>query len=137
MKSCIFCQIAQGKIPSSLVRENEHALAFFDINPISPYHTLVVPRAHHANLFDAPPEVLHHCMDLISEVTTLYREKLGLEHLQLLSNSGRAAGQEVFHLHFHLIPRSPDDDHRLRWKARPEYRKLFPEWLQALSPGSK
>jgi len=132
MNGCIFCQIVDGKIPASKVLESESALAFFDINPVAAYHTLVVPKKHFTNLFDVSAADLKETMELLRKVVALYREKLGLQDLQVLSNSGKYAQQEVFHLHFHIVPRQPGDGQNLRWKTFPELRHKFEEFLQRL-----
>ena len=103
--SCIFCKIVSGEIPSAKVYEDEHAFAFLDINPAAEHHTLVIPRKHYANIFDIPADELAHVVAAVKNTVDLLREKYGVTGLKLLHNAGAAAGQEVFHFHFHIIPK--------------------------------
>ncbi len=105
MNDCIFCKIIKGEIPSFKIFEDEHAFAFLDINPIEPGHTLVVPKFHARELFFLPPEELAGVMPAIQRTATLLKKKLGCDGLALSQLNGEAAGQTVFHVHFHLIPR--------------------------------
>lgn len=132
MKGCIFCQIAQNEASSWKVLETEDICAFFDINPVNPYHTLVIPKAHYENIFDVPLEVLQKMMVAIKHITTRYRTKLGLRNIQIVSNSGAEAQQDVFHLHFHLVPRKYGDQQNIHWHSHPELRKRFDEFLRAI-----
>ena len=102
--SCLFCAIVAGDIPSRQVYADEHAYAFLDINPFTRGHTLVVPRRHVDDVL-APDEALSEIAPAISEVSRLLVERLGADGLNVLSNAGAVAGQEVFHLHVHVVPR--------------------------------
>lgn len=102
--SCLFCSIVAGEVPSRQVYADEHAVAFLDINPWHVGHTLVVPRRHVDDLL-GEPEALTEISPAISATTRLLVDRLAADGLNLLSSSGAAAGQEVFHLHVHLIPR--------------------------------
>ena len=103
-QTCIFCRIVAGEIPSKRVYEDDHAIAFLDINPWHVGHTLVVPRRHVDDLL-GEPEALTEIAGAISATTRLLVDRLAADGLNLLSSAGVAAGQEVFHLHVHLIPR--------------------------------
>ena len=129
MKDCIFCKIIKGEAPAWKVYEDAHVLAFFDVNPINKYHTLVIPRQHFVNVFDTPVEELQHIMTAIKKITTHYEQELGIGNIQIVSSSGREAQQDVFHLHFHIVPRHRDDGQNVRWHPHPEYRKEFNEML--------
>lgn len=129
MTNCIFCQIASGLARSWIVWENEHALAFLDINPISRFHTLVVPRHHYSDLWNIPTSDLQEVIAGVQSVSQLLRDRLGINNVQVINNNGRAAQQEVFHLHFHIIPRSHGDGNNLRWHTHPEYRHDFDRML--------
>jgi histidine triad (HIT) family protein len=105
---CIFCAIIAGDIPSKKVFEDERAFAFLDINPFHPGHTLVVPRRHVADL-TADAGALAEIAPTVGEVAGMLQRRLGADGINLLVNSGAVAGQEVFHLHVHLIPRYADN----------------------------
>lgn len=132
MKDCIFCRIVRGQAPSWKVLESENAYAFLDIHPVSRYHTLVIPKAHYVDVFDAPAPVLKDVMGLIKEVTTLYRDKLGILHVQLVNSSGAEAQQDVFHIHFHIVPRRRGDGQNIQWKTFPEMRAEYDSMVEAL-----
>ena len=105
--SCIFCKIIAGEIPSRRVYEDEAAIAFLDVGPWSRGHTLVIPREHVADLVTDPPQ-LASIGPAIDTTARLLVDKLHADGLNLLSSAKPAAGQEVFHLHVHLIPRYAD-----------------------------
>lgn len=104
MENCIFCKIVNGEIPSEKVYEDEKMLAFKDINPVAPVHILIIPKKHIENLMG----VQENDKEIISDIFTVIpkiAEKMGVEKdgFRLISNCGKDAGQEVMHLHFHLI----------------------------------
>jgi histidine triad (HIT) family protein len=101
---CLFCAIIAGEIPSRQVYADEVAVAFLDINPWHSGHTLVVPRRHVEDAL-AQPEALSEIGASINATGRLLTSRLGAAGLNVLINSGAVAGQEVFHLHAHLIPR--------------------------------
>ena len=133
---CVFCKIASGEFGSCKVCEDEHALAFLDINPVCGYHTLVIPKKHRVNIFDIPADELAHVAAMVKRVTALYREKLGVENCQILHNAGAEAQQEVFHFHFHIIPRASGDGNNIGWKTHPELRAEFAAMAAKLFPPS-
>ncbi len=98
--NCVFCKIAKREIPSKVVYENERAMAFYDINPKAPIHILIIPKRHYTNLFDkVESEDVKAIMDCIRNVIS----SLDIGDYRIVSNSGKGAGQEVFHLHIHLL----------------------------------
>ena len=105
---CLFCAIAAGDIPSRQVYADDAAIAFLDINPFKRGHTLVIPRRHVDDLL-APDEALTEIAPAVSATARLLTERLGADGVNLLVNSGSVAGQEVFHLHVHVIPRYEGD----------------------------
>ncbi len=103
---CLFCKIIAREIPSEILAENEHALAFRDINPVAPTHVLVIPKKHLAGLSDAAPED----GGALGEVLLLARAVAAKELSQgyrLVINNGADAGQSVFHLHVHVLGGRP------------------------------
>ncbi|MCC6497133.1 MAG: HIT domain-containing protein [Propionibacteriaceae bacterium] len=102
--SCLFCGIVSGEIPARQVYADDHAIAFLDIAPWHVGHTLVIPRRHVDDLV-ADPDALSEIAPAISATSRLLVERLAADGLNVLSSNGAAAGQEVFHLHFHLLPR--------------------------------
>lgn len=104
---CLFCAIIAGDIPSRQVYADDSAIAFLDINPWHRGHTLVVPRRHVDDVL-AGPEALSEISEAINATGHLLMDRLGADGMNLLVNTGAVAGQEVFHLHIHLIPRFAD-----------------------------
>lgn len=100
MDSCIFCKIASGAIATPFVYEDDLAVAFNDVQPQAPVHVLVIPRVHVAQLREVrDPQLLGRLL-LAARNTA---EKIGLEQYRLVINTGRDAGQSVFHLHLHVL----------------------------------
>ena len=132
MTDCIFCKIVRGEIPSLKIYEDEHTLALFDINPASEYHTLVITKKHYVNMFDIPEAESANLMRTIKKVVTLYERKLGLKDVNIINNSGVKAHQDVFHIHFHIVPRISADPLGSPWKRYPELRAKFAEMLERL-----
>lgn len=111
--SCIFCKIIAGEIPSYKVYEDEKVLAFLDINPVSPGHTLVLPKKHVINIEEAEEEVLCQIVKIVKKVGLSLKKNLGVPGYNVQVNNDPAAGQIVPHLHFHVVPRFPDDGLKL------------------------
>lgn len=117
MAGCVFCAIAEGKIPSQKVLETPTALAFLDINPISDGHTLIIPKAHYERLDACPPAVLADVMAVACRIAPAVKAAVQADAYNLLCNNGSAAGQVVEHVHFHFIPRKSGDGVFNRWPA--------------------
>jgi histidine triad (HIT) family protein len=117
--SCIFCEIVAGRAPASIVYEDDATLAFMDLIPVTPGHVLVIPKAHYRNLFDAPPAVAAQVMQVAARLAPALRQALNCAGVNVHVANEPAAGQAVWHLHFHLIPRNPGDGFGLRFP--PDY----------------
>lgn len=105
---CIFCRIVAGDVPSLQVYADEHAVAFLDATPWHRGHTLVVPRRHVADLVSGAP-ALPGIAPAVDAVARLLTHRLAADGLTMLSSAGSVAGQTVFHLHVHLVPRYADE----------------------------
>ena len=105
MPDCIFCAIVEGEIPSRTVYETDDVLAFLDVNPLSRGHTLVVPKAHHERLTDMPEPLAAEVSAALYHVTAAVEAAVDADGTTIAFNNGEAAGQEVPHLHGHVIPR--------------------------------
>ncbi len=104
MQDCIFCKIINRQIPSAIVYEDDKVLAFKDINPVAPVHVLIVPKQHIASMREINSENAGILAD-IHLAANKVAESMGIadEGYRLINNCGKAAGQTVFHLHYHLI----------------------------------
>jgi histidine triad (HIT) family protein len=102
--NCIFCRIIGGDEMVSIVHEDESSIAFMDIQPLSPGHTLIVSRDHYATLFDIPDELAAHCIAVAKQIVPGIRRATGADAVNLFSANGAVGGQDVSHFHLHLIP---------------------------------
>lgn len=118
----VFAKILRGELPAHKVCEDEHSLAFMDLMPQVEGHTLVIPRYPAEDLLDLPPEHLCHTLVTAQRVARAVKRAFAAEGIMLAQLSGAAAGQTVFHFHFHILPRSAGIDLRLhaRNPAPPE-----------------
>ncbi len=102
---CIFCKIANGEIPSATVYEDERFRAILDLGPASDGHTIILPKDHFADLIDADHETRAAILDVAAKIGAGMKKGLGCAGFNVVQNNGVAAGQTVFHLHVHVIPR--------------------------------
>jgi len=116
MSGCVFCDIVARRQPAEIVYEDERTMAFLDINPANPGHTLVIPKRHAATIFDIEEEDAAAVMRTAVRVARAIRQAFSPDGLNLVQSNGRAGGQEIFHVHVHVIPRWVGDGLRL---ARP------------------
>jgi histidine triad (HIT) family protein len=106
---CIFCKIVGGEIPASVVFEDDVVMAFMDIFPVREGHCLVIPKKHYVNMFDVDLEVLSHLSKRLAELARKVNLLLKPDGILTAAANGSGAGQDVFHLHFHVIPRNKGD----------------------------
>ncbi len=104
-ENCIFCKIVEGKIPSIKVFEDEKLLAFMDINPLSPGHTLVIPKEHSESVFDISPEDYGHIARTAAKIALAIKKALKPDGVNIMQLNGKAANQVVPHVHMHITPR--------------------------------
>ena len=102
----IFAKILRGEIPSHRVYEDEHTLAFMDVMPQANGHTLVIPKAPSRNILDADPETLARLLPVVQKVAVAAKEAFEADGVTVIQFNEPAAGQTVYHLHFHIIPRA-------------------------------
>lgn len=114
-QDCIFCRIVAGELPATIVDEDERTIAFMDIQPASRGHALVIPRAHATDVHAIAREDLEAVVVTAQRLAAKVRDNLGADGVNLLSSSGAAAWQTVFHFHMHVIPRYTGDPLRLPW----------------------
>ena len=108
---CVFCRIASGAIPAHIVAEDAECIAVLDHRPAAYGHTLVMPRQHIEVLWEANPDQAGALLRLARDVSAMLHDRLGCDGLTLRQNNGAASGQEIPHLHFHLVPRWHGDGH--------------------------
>ncbi len=115
MGNCIICKIVRGEIPSSRVYEDESMIAFLDIAPLKPGHTLMIPRNHYELLTDMPGEELAALMRNAPQIARAVVEVTKAEGFNIFQTNGACSGQVVPHVHFHIIPRYEGDGLGFRW----------------------
>lgn len=118
MNDCLFCKIVSGEIPSEKIYEDENTFAFLDIHPINRGHTLVVPKTHYENIYEAPEEVFTKVMRTVQLLAPKIKQAVGADGINIGINNGKAAGQLVYHLHTHIIPRFESDGYS-HWHGNP------------------
>lgn len=112
---CIFCKLANGEIPTNSIYEDEDFKVILDASPATRGHALILPKEHFDNIYEVSDEVASKLMPLAKRLATHMTEKLGCDGFNILQNNGEAAGQTVFHLHVHLLPRYKDAESILTW----------------------
>jgi len=123
---CIFCKIVAGEAPASIVHQDDTVIVFLDINPVTPGHLMVMPRAHLPALADIDPQTGGHMFNVAQRMAAALRESgLRCDGINMFYADGEAAFQEVFHAHLHVFPRYEGDGFRLvaDWESessRPE-----------------
>lgn len=107
--NCVFCKIVNWETPSQRVYEDDKYITFLDINPINFGHSLIIPREHYQNVEETPGEVLADMIKLAKKIGPAMVSAMKADGYNIKINNGRAAGQEVDHVHMHMIPRLSDD----------------------------
>ncbi len=114
-EECIFCKLANGQIPTNAIYEDEDFKVIMDVNPASKGHCIILPKTHAANLLELPEEYCEKLLPVAKKCCKVLMEVLQCDGINVLQNNGEAAGQTVFHLHVHLIPRYKGDDVNIKW----------------------
>lgn len=109
-ETCIFCLIAKGEIPCAKVYEDDSILAFLDLSPVHPGHTLVIPKEHYKDMLHVPCELGSAVFSALKKVGSAVMRATGASGFNVMQNNGSAAGQAVFHIHWHIIPRFDGDN---------------------------
>ena len=135
--NCIFCKIVAGEIPSIRVYEDADTLAFMDIGPVIKGHTLVIPKQHYDPITKTPVAVLANLMKVVQKIAQAQMNGLKADGVNVLNANGTAAGQQVPHIHFHVVPRFKTDGHHWNWAAKKydsmeEMKKIGDEIRRAL-----
>lgn len=128
--NCIFCKIIRKEIPAKIIAENDHAIAFLDIDPISDGHTLVIPKKHFQDLGICDTVSLNAVINLAKTISRIIeKSKLDVWGFNYLSNQGQIAGQAVNHFHLHVIPKYAVNE-GLEYKVEKKYLAFEVEHVQ-------
>ncbi len=120
----IFAKILRGEAPAFKVYEDEYSLAFMDVMPQVPGHTLVIPKDPTEDVFHADPVILGHTMTTVQKVASAVKEAFDAPGIMLAQLNGQAAGQTVFHLHFHILPRAEGVDMSMHARGMADFAEL-------------
>ena len=116
MGNCVFCEIVEGSCPASIVFQDETCVVFMDIQPINPGHMLVVAKEHSASLSELKPDIGSHLFRVAQHMAqAIRRSDVRCEGINIFMADGEAAGQDVFHVHLHVLPRYSEDDFGLQF----------------------
>ncbi len=133
MSSCIFCRIIAGELPASKVYEDDQVIAFLDIRPINAGHLLVVPKVHFTELRDMDENTGAKLFRIAMRLErAIWETDLRCEGTNLLQNNGKAAMQEVMHVHLHIIPRFQGDQLRFSFRHLSPGREELDRWAQSI-----
>ena len=128
-ENCIFCKLANGDIPTATLYEDDDFRVILDAGPASKGHALILPKEHYANLYELDDELAAKVMVLAKKMITKLTDVLGCDGYNIVQNNGEAAGQTVFHLHMHLIPRYDGDNVQIKWTPGTEAEALSDELI--------
>lgn len=115
-EQCIFCKIIAGEIPSTAVYEDDDFKAILDVNPAARGHVIIVPKKHAANIFELEEEDAKKVFPIAKKIAAALEKTYHCDGINILQNNGEAAGQTVFHLHVHVVPRYYGDGVNIMWK---------------------
>jgi len=104
-ENCIFCKIVQKKAPSSIIYEDKSVMAFLDIRPLNMGHALVIPKGHYVDIFDIPPKELAAVHIAAKQIALAVKKAASADGISIFEQNGKAAGQDIYHLHVHVVPR--------------------------------
>lgn len=115
-EDCIFCKIIAGEIPSTTVYEDDDFKAILDVNPAARGHVIILPKKHAANIFELEEEDAKKIFPVAAKIAAALKKTYQCDGVNILQNNGEAAGQTVFHLHVHVIPRYYGDGVNIKWQ---------------------
>jgi histidine triad (HIT) family protein len=132
MDNCVFCKIVAKQIPATMVREDEHTLAFMDIGQVNPGHVLVAVKRHAENLYALDDAQAAAVFQAAARLARAIREAFAPQGLSVYQANGKAAGQTVFHFHVHLVPRHERDGMELSWPVKNPPREKLTEYAEKI-----
>jgi histidine triad (HIT) family protein len=127
METCVFCRIVAGRIPASVVYQDEQTIAFMDIGSVNPGHMLVAVKAHVENVFGLDDELAAAAMRTTARMARAIKRAIAPEGVNLFQANGAAADQTVFHFHIHVLPRRLGDGMKLVWPVKNPRREELEE----------
>ena len=104
-ETCIFCKIVRKQAPASIIYEDETVMAFLDIRPLNIGHTLIIPKKHYVDIFDISENLLSQVHKVAKQASIAVKKAANADGISIIQQNGKAAGQDIFHLHVHVVPR--------------------------------
>ena len=104
-ETCIFCKIVCKQAPASIIYEDETVMAFLDIRPLNMGHTLIIPKKHYVDIFDISENLLSQVHKVAKQASIAVKKAANADGISIIQQNGKAAGQDIFHLHVHVVPR--------------------------------
>jgi histidine triad (HIT) family protein len=104
-ENCIFCKIARKEAAASIVYEDAQVMAFMDIRPVNEGHTLIIPKQHYVDIYDTPEQLLAAVHVVTKKIAVAVKKTTNADGITIVQQNGKAAGQDIFHIHVHVIPR--------------------------------
>lgn len=133
MNNCVFCKIVKGEIPAAKVYEDEHILAFLDMQPIHKGHVLVIPKRHFKDITDIPEHELKEMIKATQKIAIAVEKATNAHGFNISMNVRKAAGQVIFHTHLHIIPRYEDDKLKTWPRGEPYKEKEIEDYARKIS----
>ncbi|MFD0916150.1 HIT family protein [Pseudahrensia aquimaris] len=130
MIGCTFCEIASGTAKAWRVYEDEKVVAFFNKGSVAEFHTLVIPKRHSTDIFDTDINDFQAVSEVIHRICRHYKSNLGISSVQIICSNGAEAKQDMFHMHFHIVPRRKDDGQDVCWTPDRTVNQRFDELLE-------
>ncbi len=131
--NCIFCKIVKKEIPTHVLYENAKYLCFLDINPVTRGHALVIPKRHSHDILECTPEDRDGLLEVVMKVAPAILKGVNAVSFNIGINTGKPAGQSVFHTHMHIIPRT-EKDQLPNWSSNPAHAKELPRIREKILP---
>jgi histidine triad (HIT) family protein len=103
--SCVFCRILREEAPASILYEDDTVLSFLDIRPLNEGHTLVIPKMHYETIYEVPEDLVCHIYTIVKRMAVVVKNATKADGITIIQQNGHAAGQEIFHVHVHVVPR--------------------------------
>ena len=132
MDDCVFCKIVAKQIPATVVREDEHTLAFMDIGQVNPGHVLVAVKRHAENIYALDDAQAAAVFQAAARLARAIRDAFAPQGLSVYQANGKAAGQTVFHFHVHLVPRHERDGMELSWPVKNPPREKLADYAEKI-----
>jgi histidine triad (HIT) family protein len=132
MDHCVFCKIVAKQIPATVVREDEHTLAFMDIGQVNPGHVLVAVKRHAENIYALDDAQAAAVFQVAARLARAIRDAFAPQGLSVYQANGSAAGQTVFHFHVHLVPRHERDGMELSWPVKNPPREKLADYAEKI-----